>query len=60
MQSIPVRLKERSYRIEIEAGLLDQAGARTRQAVGEKASRAIIISNPTINSLYADRIARSI
>ena len=60
MQSIPVRLKERSYRIEIAAGLLDQAGARARLAVKEKASRAIIISNPTVSALYANRLARSL
>ena len=60
MQSIPVRLKERSYRIEIDSGLLAQAGARARRAVGENASRAIIISNPTVNKLYGNRLARSL
>ncbi|HJQ71426.1 MAG TPA: 3-dehydroquinate synthase [Blastocatellia bacterium] len=60
MRSIPVRLKERSYRIEIAAGLLDRAGERVRVAVGEKASRAVIITNPTVDALYADRLARSL
>ena len=60
MQSIQVRLKERSYRIEIAAGLLDQAGGRIRQSVGEKASRAIVISNPTVGALYANRLDGSL
>ncbi len=60
MKSISVKLKERSYKIEIAAGLLDQAGALARRAVGEKASRAVIISNPTVNTLYGSRLARSL
>jgi len=60
MQSIPVRLKERSYRIEIAAGLLDQAGARARLSVTDKAARAVIISNPRVNALYGNRLARSL
>src|SRR4051812_1666949 len=60
MQSISVKLKERSYKIEIAAGLLDQAGALARRAVGRNASRAVIISNPTINRLYGSRLARSL
>lgn len=60
MQSITVKLKERSYKIEIATGLLDQAGALARRAVGEKAARAIIISNPTVNTLYGSRLARSL
>jgi 3-dehydroquinate synthase len=60
MQTVPVKLKERSYSIEIAAGLLDQAGALARQAVGEKASRAIVVSNTTVNALYGSRLARSL
>jgi 3-dehydroquinate synthase len=60
MQSISVKLKERSYKIEIAAGLLDQAGALARLAVGRKASRAVIITNPTVNTLYGSRLARSL
>ena len=60
MQSISVKLKERSYKIEIAAGLLDQAGSLARSAAGEKASSAVIISNPTVNTLYGGRLARSL
>ena len=60
MQAISVKLKERSYKIEIAAGLLDQAGALARRAAGERALRAVIISNPTVNNLYGNRLARSL
>lgn len=60
MRSIPVKLKERSYGIKIAAGLLDQAGALARRAAGAKATRAIIVSNPTVNALYGSRLARSL
>jgi 3-dehydroquinate synthase len=59
MKTIPVRLKERSYRIRIGVGLLDESGAMARASVGEKALRAVIISNPTVGNLYGARTERS-
>lgn len=59
MKSIAVRLRERSYRIHIGAGLLDESGAMARAAVGEKAARAIIISNHRVSSFYGKRAERS-
>jgi 3-dehydroquinate synthase len=60
MKSIPVKLRERSYSIQIAAGLLDQIGALTRDAVGEKSRQAVIVTNPTVDALYGRRAARSL
>ncbi|HJQ27665.1 MAG TPA: 3-dehydroquinate synthase [Blastocatellia bacterium] len=60
MQSITVKLKERSYAIHVAAGLLDQAGDWLRAAVGERARRAVVISNPTVDQLYGRRLERSL
>jgi 3-dehydroquinate synthase len=59
IKSIPVRLGERSYRIQIAVGLLDEAGALTRRAVGDKARQAVIVSNPKVDALYGERVAHS-
>jgi 3-dehydroquinate synthase len=60
MKTITVKLKERSYAIHVAAGLLDEAGERLRAAVGERARRAVVISNPTVNQLYGRRLERSL
>jgi 3-dehydroquinate synthase len=60
MKSIAVKLAERSYRIQIGAGLLDEAGALTRDAIGDKARQSIIVSNPKVDALYGERVARSL
>ena len=60
MKTVAVKLGERSYRIRIAVGLLDEAGALTREAIGDKARQAIIVSNPTVEALYGERVARSI
>jgi 3-dehydroquinate synthase len=60
MPTINVRLKERSYDIEVGAGLLDRAGELARAALGERAHRAVVLSNPTVDSLYGRRLARSL
>lgn len=59
IKSIAVKLGERSYRIQIAAGLLDEAGAFTREAIGDKARQSVIVSNPKVDALYGNRVARS-
>ena len=60
MIEIPVKLRERSYKIQIAAGSLDQIGALARDTVGERARQAVIVTNPTIDALYGRRAARSL
>jgi 3-dehydroquinate synthase len=59
MKSITVGLKERSYHIRIDAGLLDESGPLARAALGGRSRRAIIISNDTVSRLYGARAERS-
>ena len=60
MPTIAVKLAERSYRIRIAAGLLDDIGAQSRQAVGEKARQCVLVSNPTVDALYGHRVEQSL
>jgi 3-dehydroquinate synthase len=60
MKTVAVKLGERSYRIRIDAGLLDEAGALAREAIGDKARQAVIVTNPAVENLYGERVARSI
>ncbi|MBI3654283.1 MAG: 3-dehydroquinate synthase [Acidobacteria bacterium] len=59
MKEIRVKLKERSYAIHIQSTLLDEAGALARQALGNNAHQAIILSNATVAALYGKRLQRS-
>ena len=59
MQSITVKLRERSYRIKIAAGLLDQR-ARSLAGPQAKSLARVIVSNPTVDALYGSRLARSL
>ncbi|HVG19098.1 MAG TPA: 3-dehydroquinate synthase, partial [Blastocatellia bacterium] len=58
-KSIAVKLGDRSYRVQIASGLLDEAGALARDAVGDKARHSVIVSNPKVDALYGGRVARS-
>jgi 3-dehydroquinate synthase len=60
MKTVTVKLKERSYAIQIEAGLLDCAGDRLREAVGERARRAVVVSNPAVDARYGRRLRRAL
>ncbi|HEY7547248.1 MAG TPA: 3-dehydroquinate synthase [Blastocatellia bacterium] len=60
MPTITVKLKERSYPIEVSTGLLDQAGALVRAALGEQTRLVVVVSNPTIDALYGRRLSRSL
>lgn len=59
MKTVTVKLKERSYAVQISAGLLDRAGVLARQVVGDKARQCVIVSNPTVAALYGPRVTRS-
>ncbi len=59
-RSIHVKLKERSYRVEAGAGLLDQTGTLARAALGEHVRSVVVVSNPTVDALYGRRLARSL
>ncbi len=55
MPTVEVKLKERAYRIEIAAGLIDEAGYLARGAMGERARAAVIVTNPVVDNLYGRR-----
>jgi 3-dehydroquinate synthase len=60
MRTVTVKLGQRSYQIHIESGLLDRIGESIRAALGERPRRAIVVSNPTVDSLYGQRVKRSL
>jgi len=60
MPTIAVKLAERSYRIHIAAGSLDDIGTRSRKAIGDKAQQCILVSNPTIAALYGRHVKQSL
>jgi 3-dehydroquinate synthase len=60
MQTVKVNLGERSYAIEIAAGLIDKTGQLARAALGEKTRSAVIVTNATVEALYGKRVRRSL
>ncbi len=60
MPTINVKLGDRSYPIEIASGALACLGAHARASLGEKARRAVIITNPAIDGLYGKQVTRSL
>jgi 3-dehydroquinate synthase len=60
IQPLTVRLGSRSYPIVIATGALDEAGPRIREAVGETARRAVVVTNPRVGSLFGVRVMRSL
>lgn len=48
----------RNYEVIISAGLLPEAGARIREVVGGK--KACIVTDDTVNGLYADTVEESL
>jgi 3-dehydroquinate synthase len=60
MRTVDVKLGSRSYQVHISSGLLDEVGSLARGALGETARQAIVVSNPTVTSLYLDRAVRSL
>lgn len=59
-QPVTVRLGSRSYPIAIGEGLLAQTGQLTREALGDTARQAIIISNRPIARLYSPAVSESL
>jgi 3-dehydroquinate synthase len=60
MNIVEVQLAERSYDICVSNGLLNTSGELVRRAAGDKAQRAIIISNETVYPLYGPLVSRSL
>lgn len=58
MQRIDVELKERSYPILIENGILDKAGAAIREALGP--CRVAIVTDDHVAPLYLQRAEQSL
>jgi len=59
-RSVEVRLGERSYRVEIGGGYLDQTGELLESALGGSARQVAIISNRRVFDLYGTKVARSL
>jgi 3-dehydroquinate synthase len=59
-QPLRVRLGSRSYTIAVGEGLLAEAGSLVRNALGEYARKAVIISNPVVATLYVPTVVRSL
>ena len=57
---VRVPLGDRSYDIVIAAGILDRIGELTRQALGGKVERVVVISNPLVDGHYGRRITKSL
>lgn len=60
MFEIPVKLKARSYSINVGAGLLTQVGRMLRDGVGDRARTAVVVSNRKVDALYGGRLRRSL
>jgi 3-dehydroquinate synthase len=60
MRTVAVHLGSRSYDVQIAAGLLDELGPRARTALSLNARQAVVISNPTVDSEYGDRVSGSL
>jgi 3-dehydroquinate synthase len=58
MRRVVVRLKDRSYPIDVGAGILPSLGAVARAHLPAEASRVALVSNPRVFALYgADAVA---
>jgi len=55
MKTISVKLRERSYDIRIGVGSVDEVGTLAREALGESARRAILVTNARVAGLYGQR-----
>ncbi len=60
IQKVHVALGERSYDITIADGGLSRAGEIIRAALGDKARRVAIISNPTVYADYGKVVQKSL
>jgi 3-dehydroquinate synthase len=60
MPTVPVRLGPRIYQILISSGLLDDLGQQARLGLGDRARRAVVVSNATVESNLGDRPYKSL
>src|ERR1041384_6181301 len=60
MQTVSVKLGSRRYWVLIFPGLLHELGGQNPAPPGENCRRAILVSTPTVASIYAARSARSL
>jgi 3-dehydroquinate synthase len=60
MRTIAAQLATRSYKIQIASGILDELGQQMRNALGENARQAAVVSNITVASIYGVRVVRSL
>jgi 3-dehydroquinate synthase len=58
MNSITVKLKERSYQIIINEGIIDNIGNNIKQF--SLSPKIALISNPTVFALYGERVIKSL
>ncbi len=59
-QTVHVALGERSYDITIGGGILPRTGEITRAALGSRARRAVLISNPKVYPAYGNTVEKSL
>lgn len=57
---VRVPLEDRSYEIEIAAGILDQVGEVVRRVLGGRVERVVVVSNPLVDAHYGRRVAKSL
>jgi 3-dehydroquinate synthase len=60
MERLRVELGERAYEIQIGQGLMDGTGQAVREALPGASPRMAVISNPTVFSLYGERLRASL
>jgi 3-dehydroquinate synthase len=60
MRTVAVHLGSRSYQVQISSGLLSDLGQNARAALGQNAIHAVVVSNATVDSLYSDRVVKSL
>lgn len=60
MRTVNVRLGSRGYQVQIASGLLGELGTLARDALGDNARQAVVVSNATVSSLYSGRAVRSL
>ncbi|MDP2982128.1 MAG: 3-dehydroquinate synthase [Candidatus Latescibacter sp.] len=60
METVPVRLGDRSYDIMIEAGSLPRTGSFVRRLAGEKTAQAAVVTTDTVAGLYLEPVVNSL
>jgi 3-dehydroquinate synthase len=58
--SIGHRARAAGYTVHVTSGQLNSAGKWARECLGTNATKAIVVSNPTVFAHYGDRLVRSL